>query len=198
MTSTFEDIYEKLEQALCEDALDKSKVILDSIKEELVSVQASESSEEEFYKQYLLGLSWYYDPDESEIRSKKIIEYFKNALAIKGFDNYTLYYFGCHLFDEKKYASAREYFERIDFGYQENLEQSWRTLKVSELVLCCNLYLARDAKDILQYRTEAQSVLKAYNSREPDEVANPDEIINCLKIVNEVLATAGLAPIGIE
>lgn len=162
-----EAVFASLEQSK-EDAAETIKAMIDELM--IYDTSSSEIA-------YMLGYCWYNYPSDSIERSKETQKWLNQALKLDNnnhLHHYARLYLGHFYFDTKSYAEALKEFSQIPPGKFESYNQKWRELKLLELILCCEIYLAKDVTDkIVLFK-------KSYLQAEEAEKAIPSELINCV------------------
>ena len=133
---------------------------------------------------YVLGLIWYWFPQDYKDRNKNCEKSLKRAIEIRPDYNWSIMYLGHLYFDEKKYKKALKLFEKLNHKYFVELDLYWRVIKYQELILCCKFYLNFEEVDFVEIDEYAKTCEISFESKEY-ECIFPVELVRCLVELSE-------------
>jgi hypothetical protein len=125
---------------------------------------------------YWIGYCWYFYPKKTHKRSFEIFFNFSKSIELDNSYEFPKYFLGCFYFDINLYQNAVFIFETINLNYFSNINQSWRVLKIQELICSGKIYLnlLNSVKDDILF------VIASYAIDGGNWFATPDELIKAL------------------
>jgi tetratricopeptide (TPR) repeat protein len=91
--------------------------------------------------QHAIGYAWYLLPANTEMRHKNVMHHLRNAVRINHSNKFARLYLGHHHYDRGQFDQALDIFSSFQQTDFLEVNQGWRDIKVSELILCCTLRL---------------------------------------------------------
>lgn len=184
---TIKDFSEIIFQAEVTE-IKEEKIMLLELAITLLKEQLSITKDKEEYY-YLLGYCWYQYPLDTNERSENVLYFLHQTLELNSTHNFAMLYLGYLYYDNKNYEKAISYFDRLDSDYFLNIDQKWRVIKNTELIICCRIYINK-CNIISSLQAEIEIFAKNYISNYKTEYAYPSELIlaiyKCIKNQNSI------------
>lgn len=168
------DVHEHLAASAAHEDLDKRVALVEKALFIAQSYEQENPSNAE--ASFALGLCWYNYPATSQERTENIEKWLRKAIEIEPNHQFANLYLGHFFFDEGRYDEALIRFEQVNPIHFKEIDQTWRAIKLRELVICCQLYL-----EWQQVSSSAfQKLLGEYLSLSIEEAPHPVELVSCL------------------
>ena len=168
-----DQIYCSIEKAIIAEDEQLSLEELRKVLELITTSYNQIEDKSEFY--YLIGYCWYLFPLDSLERRNNIVSHLQRSVSINPHNHFARLYLGHHYFDQNEFFLALKSFELVDLEYFASIEQKWRALKTTELILSCGMKV-NNKLDV----ATALSLIKAYEELGAIESPLPTELIRSL------------------
>lgn len=171
MSDTYLCALRKINDAECEEDSGSRQLLLDEAIAELMHANL-ESAE----TQYALGYAWYLQPVETDLRDQNILKHLKMAIYLDPAHRYARLYMAHNYFDKKEFADALQILLKFESNEFSEIGQSWRDVKIAELILCCKLRLV----DVEGLSSCIDQLCTSLTYLEPDMNPSPSELASTL------------------
>ena len=172
-------VVELLDSATSADAEESRAQCLADAREAVIDCLKAEADSADV--NYIAGLVMYRSFCIDERYGERAEEYLRKATGLNPDHQFARLYLGHYYYDIGEYSRALECFKSVNENYFTSIDQVWRVLKLHELILCCQMFVA--SRDLTEGSFE--TLAKDYVAASSEDVPVPTEILAALaKTVN--------------